>query len=195
MRKRIEEDRIYSTALASFSKYGYKKTTLEDIGQALGISNTSLYSYAKSKRDLYNGCISYYINDWQESVRQAVKEIEDPVEKLMVSFKAAVGYINNNKELQALLKNDPSIFPMFPTIDPIEEYNDWSVSFITEIVKDGVEKGIFKEVAIDQAGLILFNFYKYLIISLYEYEGLDRENLEGQMDAIADILLHGFLKE
>ena len=53
MRPRLDDELIYKAALPFFAKYGYKKPTLEDIASALDMSNTNLYSYARSKRDLY----------------------------------------------------------------------------------------------------------------------------------------------
>ena len=144
MRPRLDDELIYKAALPFFAKYGYKKTTLEDIASALDMSNTNLYSYARSKRDLYQCCVDYAIDQWQEFVRQQTRDIEDPKEKLVTTWRSAVGYIIGNEEMMALLKNDPTIFPMFPNVDPIEEYNDWSVQYVKEILEEGIEKGVFR---------------------------------------------------
>ena len=193
MRKRQDAERIYGTALELFARYGYKKTTLEDIASALDMSNTNLYSYAKSKRALYNDTVAWAIDQWQESVRQAVKEVDDPKERLLTAFKAAVSYIDGNPETQGLLRNDPTFFPMFPTVDPIEEYNDWSMNFLRGILQDGVDRGEFKEIDVDAAATIMFNLYKYFIVSTYEADAEAVENLTDHLDAIADLLFHGLL--
>ena len=36
MRKKLDSSIVYGTALTCFAKYGYKKTTLEDIAAVLG---------------------------------------------------------------------------------------------------------------------------------------------------------------
>ena len=71
MRKKLDNELVYKTALGFFSRYGYKKTTLEDIADALNMTGSSIYSYASSKQALYYDCISYAIDKWQESVRLA----------------------------------------------------------------------------------------------------------------------------
>ena len=194
MRPKLDHELIYQTALPFFARYGYKKTTLEDIAGALGMSNTNLYSYAKSKRDLYDGCVSYAIDQWQEYVRQCCKGIDDPLDKLKETFRSAVTYLATHEDTQALLRNDPAIFPMFPSIDPIEEYNDWSVNWATDIVKEGVEQGIFRAENVAEVGEMLFNFYKFFIISTLE-STQDEETLATRMKVFTDLAFYGLVTD
>ena len=194
MRPRLDDELIYKAALPFFAKYGYKKTTLEDIASALDMSNTNLYSYARSKRDLYQCCVDYAIDQWQEFVRQQTRDIEDPKEKLVTTWRSAVGYIIGNEEMMALLKNDPTIFPMFPNVDPIEEYNDWSVQYVKEILEEGIEKGVFRAtINVDIAATMLFGWYKYLIVSSVEMEELNETLIEETLSTLGIILFDGLL--
>lgn len=194
MRPRLDDELIYKAALPFFAKYGYKKTTLEDIASALDMSNTNLYSYARSKRDLYQCCVDYAIDQWQEFVRQQTRDIEDPKEKLVTTWRSAVGYIIGNEEMMALLKNDPTIFPMFPNVDPIEEYNDWSVQYVKEILEEGIETGVFRAtINVDIAATMLFGWYKYLIVSSVEMEELDETLIEETLSTLGIILFDGLL--
>ena len=194
MRPRLDDELIYKAALPFFAKYGYKKTTLEDIASALDMSNTNLYSYARSKRDLYQCCVDYAIDQWQEYVRRQTRDIEDPKEKLVTTWRSAVGYIINNEEMMALLKNDPTIFPMFPNVDPIEEYNDWAVQYVREILEEGIEKGVFRaNINIDIAATMLFGWYKYLIVSAVEMEELDSALIAETISTLSTILFDGLL--
>ena len=194
MRPKLDEELILKAALPFFAKYGYKKTTLEDVAQALDMSNTNLYSYFRSKRDLYQCCVDYAIDQWQEFVRQQTRDIEDPKEKLVTPWRSAVGYIIGNEEMMALLKNDPTIFPMFPNVDPIEEYNDWSVQYVKEILEEGIEKGVFRAtINVDIAATMLFGWYKYLIVSSVEMEELDETLIEETLSTLGIILFDGLL--
>lgn len=193
LRKKLDQELVYETALSFFAKYGYKKTTLDDIASALNMKNTAIYSYASSKQALYHECIAYAINVWQEHVRQAVTGIEDAEVKLLTAFDAAASFIESSDVTRQLLKNDPTIFPMFPEIDPIEEFNEWSVGFIRDIVKQGIDDGKFTSVDPDEAALVLFNLYKYFIIETYSKDGnpLDVKKLK---NTISIIFMNGLLK-
>lgn len=194
MRPKLDEELILKAALPFFAKYGYKKTTLEDIAQALDMSNTNLYSYFRSKRDLYQCCVDYAIDQWQEYVRQQSGGIEEPKDKLVMAWRSAVGYIVGNEQMMALLKNDPTIFPMFPNVDPIEEYNDWAVQYVKEILEEGIEKGVFRSnINIDIAATMLFGWYKYLIVSAVEMEELDPALITETISTLGTILFDGLL--
>lgn len=194
MRPKLDEELILKAALPFFAKYGYKKTTLEDVAQALDMSNTNLYSYFRSKRDMYQCCVDYAIDQWQEYVRQQTSEIEEPKAKLVMAWRSAVGYIVGNEQMMALLKNDPTIFPMFPNVDPIEEYNDWAVQYVREILEEGIEKGVFRaNINIDIAATMLFGWYKYLIVSAVEMEELDSELIAETISTLSTILFDGLL--
>ena len=194
MRPKLDEELILKAALPFFAKYGYKKTTLEDVAQALDMSNTNLYSYFRSKRDLYQCCVDYAIDQWQEYVRQQTSEIEEPKAKLVMAWRSAVGYIVGNEQMMALLKNDPTIFPVFPNVDPIEEYNDWAVQYVREILEEGIEKGVFRaNINIDIAATMLFGWYKYLIVSAVEMEELDSALIAETISTLSTILFDGLL--
>lgn len=193
MRPRMEEERIYEAAIPYFAKFGYKKTTLDDIAGALDMSNTNLYSYAKSKRALYQSCIEYALERWHQFILENTKDIEEPKERLLSTFRMAVGYIANSPDMVALIKNDPTIFPMYPTVDPMDEYDDWPIQYTKEILVDGIEKGVFRAVNVDVAATMLFGWYKYIILSSLEMQELDYELLEETLSTMSTILFDGLL--
>lgn len=195
MRKKLDNELIYTTALSLFAKYGYKKTTLEDVASALGMTNSNIYSYANSKQDLYIESVTYGIDQWQDSVRQATSGIESATEELNVAFKSAVDYIAYNKTIQTLLQNDPSLFPMFPTVDPIEELNSWAIGFIEKIIEKGIKQGEFRNVNSKEAAQLLFNFYKYFIISAFVEDNGLATDASSQMATMSTIIFDGILNK
>lgn len=194
MRKKLSNELVYSTALGFFAKYGYKKTTLDDIAVALGMTNSNLYSYAKSKQDLYIDSITYAVDLWQDAVRKATEGLESATEKLTVAFQTAVDYIAYSETVKTLLKNDPNIFPMFPTSDPIEELNNWAVGFIQGILEQGVAQGEFRELNAKEGARLIFNFYKYFIISTFVDESGYDVDVKSQMATMSTLMFRGLLK-
>ena len=187
MRKKLDNELIYKTALGFFARYGYKKTTLEEIADALNMT-------ASSMQTLYYDCISYAIDKWQESVRIASADTTEPAEQLLLAFEEAVRYIDSDGQLQLLLRNDPSIFPMFPSIDPIEEFNNWAVAFISDILRRGVECGSFRDMDTDDTAVIIFQIYKYFIISSYVDCADSGLNVKKHINTIKTLIMNGLLK-
>ena len=56
-KKDTVREEILTVAQDIFSRYGYKKTTLDDIAQAIRKGKSSLYYYFSSKEDLFQAVI------------------------------------------------------------------------------------------------------------------------------------------
>ena len=52
-RKQDKKESILKAANICFSKYGYEKTTMDDIGKLAGLNKASLYYYYKNKESIY----------------------------------------------------------------------------------------------------------------------------------------------
>ncbi len=167
MRNKLDEQIILDAALKVFSRFGYKKSTLEDIAGELNMTNTAMYAYAASKRDLYERTVAYVMKRWQSGVQQAVEQKQTAQEKMSALCESALYYLARDAEFCALLKNDPQIFPMFPTVDPYEEINRDSVRMIERVLLFGQETGEFRAVDAPAVSEVLFSIYKNFIIHTY----------------------------
>ncbi|MCW3787197.1 TetR/AcrR family transcriptional regulator [Plebeiibacterium sediminum] len=73
---------ILEAAQGLFSKFGYKKTTMEDIAQELHKGKSSLYYYFKNKEEIFQAVI-----DWEQTVllsklHEIVDSEQEPKDKL-----------------------------------------------------------------------------------------------------------------
>lgn len=191
MRKRIDDETILQSALRCFSTYGYKKTTLEDIAGELNLGNSSVYAYTTSKRALYEDVVRYVMLRWQNKVKTAVAQESTATEKFRVLCETALLYLSEDGAFCALLKNDPTIFPMFPESDPYEEINAESVAMIGRILDEGQASGEFRRLDTDTVSELIFSMYKGFIIRAY-IECEDRF-MENHMSQAIELLTHGIL--
>ena len=54
---------ILDSARELFARFGYKKTTMEDIAQSLGKGKSSLYYYFKNKEEIFQAVV-----DWEGDI-------------------------------------------------------------------------------------------------------------------------------
>jgi AcrR family transcriptional regulator len=134
MKHKQEDEVIYGTALKTFSKFGYRKTTLEDIAGELGMTAAGIYAYASSKQELYEGTVRFAMHRWQEYVGEHIAKEKSARDKLIAMCRSALSYLTKDRQFLRLLEKDPAIFPMFPTADPYEDINSDSIRMISEHV-------------------------------------------------------------
>ncbi|MEL7604065.1 MAG: TetR/AcrR family transcriptional regulator [Bacillota bacterium] len=189
MRKRINDETILQAALKCFAAYGYKKTTLEDIAGELGLGNSSVYAYTESKRALYEDTVRYVMLRWQGRVKAAVEEQLTAAGRFRALCETALLYLSEDAAFCALLRSDPTIFPMFAEADPYEEINADSVAMIARILDEGQASGEFRRLDTAAVSDVLFSLYKGFIIRAYvEHE--DRF-MEGHLTQTLDLILNG----
>jgi len=193
MKKKEDISRIYRAALSAFAEFGFKKATLDDIGERLGMTKGNLYLYAKDKRALYHDAVAHALREWQGRVLNAVQREEDPRDQFQVMALKAMEYLARDDDLRRILARDPGIFPMFTDSDPFLDINSNSVAIIEDILKKGMKRGVFRKVHLKELPRVLFMIYKMFIIGSYiSPEGglrlrMFRETLE--------LITHGIFRE
>ena len=193
MRKKIDNEVILGAALRVFSRYGYRKATLEDIASEINMTAAGIYAYAESKRELYEQTVIFAMQRWQNKVKDAVNKEISATAKLNVLCSCALNYLAKDRDLCLLLENDLSIFPMFPTVDPYEEINATSVGLIKEILVLGAKTGEFRELDVKTVSEIMFSMYKGFIIQAY-IQG-ESEFIEKNLPQTLDLILRGIEKK
>ena len=65
---------IAKAGLAQFARYGWRKTTMQDVADAAGISRQTLYNHVSHKDELLRLVVHYYLTDNIERCRMAVEQ-------------------------------------------------------------------------------------------------------------------------
>ncbi len=190
MTERLQE--VLTVSLRCFSGYGYKKTTMEEIAQELGLTKGALYNYARNKEDLYQKTVAQALIKWQARVLEAVEEAGNPKDKFIALSNKAFKYLAEDHELRKILINDPNIFPMFPKEDPFLDINENSRNMLRAVLEEGVNAGVFRSLDLESATWLLFSIYKMFIIDTYVVS--DPEATENLFKDAVDLVLQGLLR-
>ncbi|MGL5012107.1 MAG: helix-turn-helix domain-containing protein [Paracoccaceae bacterium] len=82
---------ILDAAFGVFAQYGYRRTVMEDIARAAGMSRTALYLHWRNKDDLFRALASRYFADAKRDVVAALAGAADVEAGLMAAFVAKDG--------------------------------------------------------------------------------------------------------
>ncbi len=163
-------DRILAVAHGLFDRYGFEKTTLDDIARAAEIGKGTLYLEFDSKEDIMMGCIErfqrYQIDLMKQSIQQFEKSKLAKSETLKPDLKTVL--------TQMLLDNILSCFDAVSRSIHSPEalaltsqrvrmemrpYFEEKLGLITQLLDEGVSLGVFRslENTHDQAYLMMMS--------------------------------------
>jgi AcrR family transcriptional regulator len=176
--KRERRDEILEAARGRFRRFGYSKTTMEEIAADAGISKGTIYIYFQNKEDIFIELIKREVLEMERLMYGKIKDMDNVSQQLEAIFTESMEYLRENPFMASLLRRDvdivsPRIFKHIFTIE------DRYVSVIEDYVRRGVEKG---EIAPLNPRLVAYIMYKIFEAFSYGYtlgdEDFDREEIE-----------------
>lgn len=89
---------IFNAAIKVFSIEGYDSATVEEIASEAGVAKGTLYYNFQGKEEIFKFVIDEGMKLIKNEMLDAIKDIDDPLEKLKISAKVQLRYVYNNKE-------------------------------------------------------------------------------------------------
>ena len=89
---------ILDAAGETFIRYGFRKTSMDDVARAAGLSRQSLYAYFSTKEALFRDVVQHLVEVTREAGRAALtRETIDLEARLLDAFDAMYGSVLNNE--------------------------------------------------------------------------------------------------
>jgi AcrR family transcriptional regulator len=190
-KKDINKEVILKTAREIFSKYGYKKTTLDDIANAVRKGKSSLYYYFKSKEDLFQAVIMKEVSILSHELEIVINRNTDPVDKLRDYILTKLTTFRNLANFYHAIETDMSAVSF---IDDVKlKYERDEIRMIKRILIEGVRKKTFEIYDFNLAAIGITTAIKGLEMPL-SAGNYSQVNLERGVDIILKILCYGIMK-
>jgi len=132
-------EEILSSARELFERFGFKKTTMEDIARQVGKSKSALYYYYKTKEEIFEAVVLQDIEASQTVATEAIKKEESTSKKFQVLFTTILKDVKQKANKFSFFKTD--LYENHFLIDNIVKKRD---SHMEELIKDILILGISK---------------------------------------------------
>jgi len=184
-------ENILKIAQDIFSKYGYKKTTLDDIANAVRKGKSSLYYYFKSKEDLFQAVIMKEVELLAKELDRVINRNTEPVDKLRDYMLTKITTFRNLANFYHALENDVTAISFINDVK--HRYEQDEIRLIKRILIEGVRKGEFEIYDFNLAAIGITMAIKGLEMPLSagNYGNL---NLERSVEVILKIICYGIMK-
>ena len=190
-KKDANRENILKIARDIFSKYGYKKTTLDDIANAVRKGKSSLYYYFKSKEDLFQAVIMKEVEILAHELEIVINRNTDPVDKLRDYILTKMATFRNLANFYHAIENDVTAVGF---IDEVKlKYEQDEIRMIKRILIEGVRKNEFEIYDFNLAAIGITTAIKGLEMPLAAGNYSD-VNLERSVDIILKIMCYGIMK-
>jgi AcrR family transcriptional regulator len=182
---------IVSIAAGVFAKFGFKKTTVDDIAHALRKGKSSIYYYFSSKEDIFKAVVDREAEALREKIEVILSSSQSTVDKIRAYVKTRMLAVRVMANYYTLIKNND-----ISNLDLVEKlrskYDTEEHGIIKKLLADGVASGEFKEMDIELSSVALLTAMKGLEIPLF-ITSPKTENLETVLDDMLNILFYGIV--
>lgn len=189
-------DRLIEVARLLFARTGVENTTMNDIAVASQKGRRTLYTYFKSKTDIYHAVIESELDMLYTSLENVVKKQLPADEKLIEFIHIRLESIKNVVSRNGTLK--ANFFRDIWRVENVrKDFDRKEIHFIQIILEEGVKESIFKIDHSYSTAVILHHAFKGLEVP-YIRGGILKDNLSSDKkitQSVIDLLFNGIKKQ
>ncbi len=190
--KELVKKKIISVARPVFGRYGFRKTTMDEIARELKMGKSSIYYYFSSKEEIFEAVVRYEANLLRNELTKAIKSVDSPLEKMknyidvrMKTFEKLSNYYN------AIFDRNLDHFEFIEKIRA--KYDLEELAILRLILYDGKRKGIFRVEDSEYTAMAIQVALKGFEVPLFWEK---REvNIESRVKAVFDVLFYGIVNK
>ena len=147
-------DKLIEIARQLFAHKGIENTTMNDIASASDKGRRTIYTYFRSKRDIYNAVVKTESDKIIDKLSAIVAQPVDPQQKLMdfifARFEAIKESVSRNGTLKA------GFFRDVRKVDRARRSNTTSeANMLKQILLEGVNQGVFHIRHVEQTAMVM----------------------------------------
>jgi AcrR family transcriptional regulator len=137
----VRKGELITAAESLFRERGYPQTSVNDIVNKVGVAQGTFYYYFKSKDDILNAVVDYYVKSYQRAIEHLLaQEHMDPCQKIEIIANTALALHRYYPRLAEFLHAEEN---MATHQRYIMKSFEVMIPLVVAIVDQGKEAGIF----------------------------------------------------
>jgi len=182
---------IVEVAQRIFARFGFRKTTMDEIAKAAHKAKSSIYHYFKSKEEIFQAIVEKESQLLKAEIIKAMSREDTPQKKLHAYVITRMYALRHLANFYSALKDE--YFEHYGFIEKLRiKHDKEELKMIKEILKEGIEQGIF---SIKDLGITAFAIITAL--KGLEYSWAIESNIskiEKNIDNLLEILFNGIIR-
>jgi AcrR family transcriptional regulator len=185
---------ILEKATDCFIQFGFNKTTLDEIGEAIGFNKAALYYYFKNKEELFVQVVHNQLSIGLDKVKNDINNVQIPEEKLLSYLRTRTELYANLIRLTSL--SNENILDLNSTFEEIYlPYKKGEITFIKGVLaqmnaqKSESELEAFAELILDLVNSMGLSAFLVKKINIH---GNALETYNNKKNTIVKLMLKAF---
>ncbi len=192
----LRRTEILDAAVKVFAAKGFYTATVAEIAAASGFAIGTLYQFFDGKEQLYTAMLTENLGMMYAGIRKVVEEEADIIKKIELLVTSHFQYIEDNAEFCSIFVRGDYLSLSEGSAELRERIrSDYAlyVSFIEEVMRDGIRTGILKKMdppmmAAALTGIVSSYASKWLAVA-------EEGSLKSKVPFVLDIFLEGVRKD
>lgn len=135
---------MVDAAKRCFARYGYRKTSMDDVAGDAGVAKGTVYLYCRNKQDLYLRAVESDLREWMDSLGSALDDRERPALDLLIEMATRDALFVESHPLAADLLTGATDAHVPGDTARLEELRRLGLSQVITVLELGVEQGAFR---------------------------------------------------
>lgn len=187
----LNKELIISAAATAFARYGFKKTTLDDIASLTNKGKTAIYYYFKNKEEIFEELIRKEASNMEKVLLEVVEKEKEPIGKFKAYIVARMAFLEKISMYYHAMKSELLEQLAFINLSR-QEFDTVELQIVLDILEEGRQLGVFKIEDVWQTASVLILTLKSLEIPFFgSPEPFDYKLV---LKRLSDILLHGIAR-
>ena len=183
-----KKERILTIAEQQFARFGFRKTTMDDIAKAVRMSKSTLYYYFKNKEDLLAEVMRKESRILRQKLHEALRNAETPQEKIRNYALTRMKHLKELSNYYTMLTEEYFVYYTFIEQER-EEFTHYEVNTLTGIVCEGITHGVFASQDAGTTARMIVFVLKGLEYPIFIENGT--EKMEHEINRMLNMLFKG----
>lgn len=158
-----KKKKVYEAAKKLFARFGFRKTTVDEIAENAGISKRTMYEVFRSKEQILAELVLWEAINFRRFSLGQLKHLDDAARKLRKLCELSASYFRENPFLGRVLADDAGLFSPFLG-NELEFVEQGIGEIISRLLREGMAAGRFRPMdvaATTACVMVLFRGFTY----------------------------------
>jgi AcrR family transcriptional regulator len=181
-----KETEIINAARKLFTKYGYKKVSMDEIASEAGVTKKTVYSHFKDKDSLFE----YFVNEELSNMKKIYDKNENKTDDFTQNFHEIIYQLIKYKkesEFLNLIAEEAETLKTKSMINFSKKVDESIQNFIKEKLINLINNNLIKDIDVDLCTFTIYTLYLSIMFK-YPKDDLDEKTIS---DTLTKILKDG----